>query len=175
MRVLHNKSIFAIEIVAPTECIELFFSFSNEQRRAKKYHERRVYGLCIQSNFGSLSFKPTKLEEIKQIKMYQKLVHVILFVIARNYLDDMPITMYTICTRAYQLRALLQRLELMQVMTRDNEIIETRLELIVQHVDIVQTARRMCNKLDFLHVQGIKNILERSFDKIFILMPNLIQ
>jgi hypothetical protein len=69
--------------------------------------------------------------------MYQKLVHVILFLIARENLDDMPKTMYTIRTRAHQLRELLQKLELMQAVTRDNEIKRTRLEVTVQQVDII--------------------------------------
>jgi hypothetical protein len=84
----------------------------------------------------------------------------ILLVIASEYLDNMPRTMYTIRTRAHQLRELLQRLELTQVMTRDNKIRGTRLEVIVQHVDTVQAARRMCNELDILRVQGIEYMLK---------------
>jgi hypothetical protein len=63
-------------------------------------------------------------------------------------------------TRAHQLQTMLQRLELMQVMARNNEIRETRLEVTVQQVDTVQAARRMCNELDILRIQGLENMLE---------------
>ena len=65
----------------------------------------------------------------------------------------------------HQLRTLLQRLELMQAMTRDNEIGGTRLEVAVQYAGAMQAVRRMCSKLVMLHVQGIENMLEGSFDK----------
>ena len=77
----------------------------------------------------------------------------------------MPRNMFTIRTRIRQLQALLRRLELM---TRDNEIKGTRLEVTVRHVDTVQAARRICSEFDILRVQGIENILEISFDKILI-------
>ena len=105
-QILHNKSIFDIGIVTPTEGIELF-SFGDNQRRAKQYSEGKMHEMCNQSKFGSISFRPTRLVQIKQIKMYPKLVYVILSVIARENLDDMPKTMYTNRTRAHQLRALL--------------------------------------------------------------------
>ena len=57
----------------------------------------------------------------------------------------MLLSMMTICTRAHQLRAVLLRLELMQVMARDNEIRGTRLEVTVQHLDTMQAAHRICN------------------------------
>jgi hypothetical protein len=102
VQILHNKNIIDIGIVTPTKRIE-FFGFSEDQIYAKKFSEGRVHEMCNQSKFSSLSFRPTNLVQIKQIKMYQKLVHVILSVIARENLDDMPITMYTIRTRAHQL------------------------------------------------------------------------
>jgi len=83
-----------------------------------------------------------------------------LFVIARDYLDDMLVTTMIIRTRAHQLQTMSQRLELMQVMARNNEIRETRLEVTVQQVDTVQAARRMCNELDILRIQGLENMLE---------------
>ena len=128
-RVLHNKSVFDIRIVNFTKCVELF-SFSDDQRPAKKFREGRVHLMCNQSKFGSLSFRPTKSEQIKQIKIYQKLIYVVLSVIASDYLDDMPTTMMTIRTRARQLRQLLRILELMQVVARTNEIRGTRLEVL---------------------------------------------
>lgn len=88
------------------------------------------------------------------------MIHVVLFVIARDYLDDMLVTTMIIRTRAHQLQTMLQRLELMQVMARNNEIRETRLEVTVQQVDTVQAARRMCNELDILRIQGLENMLE---------------
>ena len=169
--ILHNKSVFDIGIVTPTESVELF-SFSDDQKRAKKYREGKVHEMCNHSNFGSLSFRPMALGGIKQIKIYQKLVHVILSVIARDNLDDMPKTMLTIRTRARQLQALLRRLELM---TRDDEIKGTRMEVTVRHVDTVQAARRLCSESDILRIQGIENMLEGRFDKILIQVPNLIQ
>jgi hypothetical protein len=173
-QILHHKSIFDIGIVSPTERLELY-SFGIDQRRAKKYHEGQVHKMCNQSNFSSLSLKPNNFGEIKQIKIYQKIIHVVLLVIARNYLDDIQVTMFTIHTRAQQLRALLQRLERMQNMARDEEIRGTRLEITVQHVDIVHVARRMCSELDILRVQGVENILEGSFNRVFIMIPDLIQ
>lgn len=110
-------------------------------------------------------FYANKIGEAIQTKIYQTFIHVVLSIIARDYLDDTPIAMRTIRTRTHQLRALLQRLELMQVMTRDNEIRGTRLEVTAQHMGTVQAARRMCNKLDILRVQGIENMLEGSFDE----------
>ena len=148
-QILHNKSIFDIGIGIPTKGIE-FFSFGDDQRRAKQYSEGRVHEMCNQSKFGSVLFRPTRLVQIKQIKMYSKLVHVILSVIGRENFDVMSRTMYTIRARAHQLRALLQRLELMQIMRRDNEIRGTRLEVTVQQVDTVQAARRMCSEFDIL-------------------------
>ena len=87
----------------------------------------------------------------------------ILSVIARDDLDDMPKNMYTIRTRIRQLQALLRILELM---TRDNKIKGTRLEVTMQHVDTVQANRRICSEFDILRVQGIENMLKGSFDKI---------
>ena len=121
--------------------------------------------MCNQSNFGSLSFGPMKFEEIKLIKMYKKLVHIVLSVIATYYLDDMLVTMYTIHTRFQQLRILPQRLELMQVMGSDNEIKRTKLEVIVQHVDTMQATRRICNELDILRFEGLESLLEGRFDR----------
>ena len=60
-------------------------------------------------------------------------------------------------------------------MTRDNEIKGTRLEVNVRHVDTVQSTRRICSEFDILCVQDIENMLEGSFDKIPIQVPNLIQ
>lgn len=100
--------------------------------------------------------------------MYKTLVHVVLSVIARDCLHDMSVTMYTICTRFQQVRALLQRLELMHVIGSDNKIRGSRLEVIVQHVDTVQAARRICSELDILRVQGIGSLIERMFDKSLI-------
>ena len=131
--------------------------------------------MCNQSKFGSLSFKPTKSEQINNIEIYQKLIRVVMSVIARDYLDDIPVTMMTIRTRAHQLRALLQRLELMQVLALDNEIRETRLEVTVQQVDTVQATRRMCSELHILRVQGLENMLEGNFDRFLISMLDLIQ
>ena len=131
--------------------------------------------MCGQQDFGSLSFRPTKIGEIKLIKINQKLIHVVLSVIARDYLDDMPVTMYTICTRFQQLREFLQRLELMQVTGSDNEIRRTRLEVTVQHVDTVLVAKRICSGLDILRVQGLKRLLEGRFDRYLILATYLIQ
>ena len=68
-RILHNKSVFDIGIVTLTECIELY-SFSDDRRHANKYHEKKMHEMCNQCNFGSLSFRPIELEEIKQIKIY---------------------------------------------------------------------------------------------------------
>jgi hypothetical protein len=127
-----------------------------------------VHSMCNQHDFGSLSFRPTKAGEIKLIKMYPKLVYVVLSVIGRNYLDDMPATMSTIRTRFKQLRELLQRLELMQVMGSDHEILGTRLEVTVQGVDIVQAARRICSELDILRVQSLERLLEGRFDRYLI-------
>ena len=138
--VLQGKSVFDIGIVTPTNSIELF-SFGDEQRVAKKFREGRVHSMCKQQNLGSLCFRPTKVGEIKLIKMYLKLIHIILSVIARNYLDDMPATMSTIRTRFRQLRELLVRLELMEVTGSDHEILGTRLEVTVQGVNTVQVAR----------------------------------
>lgn len=134
-----------------------------------------MHKMCNQSNHGSLFFRPNNFRKIRQIKIYQRLIHVVLSVIARNYLDDMPLTMFTIRTRAQQLRALLQRVELMQRMGRDEEIRGIRLEVSVQHVDTMHVARRMCSELDFLHVGGVENMLEGSFDRVFIKIPDLIQ
>jgi hypothetical protein len=39
----------------------------------------------------------------------------------------------------------------------------------------MQTARRICNELDILRVQGIEYLLEGRFDKIFFLVPDSIQ
>lgn len=110
-------------------------------------------------------FYANKIGEAIQTKIYQTLIHVVLSIIARDYLDDTPIAMRTIRTRTHQLRALLQRLELMQVMTRDNEIRGTKLEVTAQHMGTVQATHRICNKLDILRVQGIENMLEGSFDE----------
>ena len=63
--VLHNESVFDIGIVTPTESIELY-SFSDDQRRANKYHEKKMHEMCNQFNFGSLSFRPMELGEIDQ-------------------------------------------------------------------------------------------------------------
>jgi hypothetical protein len=60
-------------------------------------------------------------------------------------------------------------------MARDEEIRGTRLEVTVQHVDTVHVVRRMCSELDFLRVQSVENMLERSFDRILIRIPELIQ
>ena len=103
------------------------------------------------------------------------MIHVVLFVIASDYLEDMLVTMMTIRTQAHQLRALLQILELMQVMARDNEIRGTRLEVTVQQVDTMQAVCRMCNELDILRVQGLESMLEENFDRFLILGPDLIQ
>ena len=83
----------------PQTSESFFFSFGDEQRVAKKFKEGIVHLMCGQQDFGSLSFRPTKIGEIKLVKIYQKLVHVVLSVIARDYLDDMLVTMYTIRTR----------------------------------------------------------------------------
>ena len=123
MRVLQNKSVFVIGTVTPTDSIELF-SFGDEQRVAKKFREGKMHSMCHQHDFGSQSFRPTKVGEIKLIKMYSKFVHVVMSVIAQNYLDDMPATMSTICNRFKQLRELL-------VMGIDYEILGTRLEVTV--------------------------------------------
>jgi hypothetical protein len=173
-QILHIKSIFDIGVVRPTEKLELY-SFGNDQRRAGKYRQGQVHKMCNQANHGSLSFMPNNFREIRQIKIYQTIIHVVLSVIARNYLDDMPVTMFTIHTRAQQLRALLHRLELMQRMARDEEIRGTRLEVTVQHVDTMHVVRRMCNELDFLRVQGIEIMLEGSFDRVLIRPPDVIQ
>jgi hypothetical protein len=69
---LHNKNIFDIGIVTPTEDIKIF-SFGEDQRHAKKSSEGRVHEMCNQSKFGSLSFRPTNLVQIKQINMYKKI------------------------------------------------------------------------------------------------------
>ena len=45
----------------------------------------------------------------------------------------------------------------------------------MQQVDTVQAARRMCNELDILRVQGFENMLEGSFDRFFISVLDLIQ
>jgi hypothetical protein len=89
-RVLHNKSVFDIGMETPIDCIEFLFIylFGDDKRRAKKFREEKVHLMCDQSNFGSLSFRPTKLGEIKQIKIYQKLIHVVLSVIARLSCND---------------------------------------------------------------------------------------
>jgi hypothetical protein len=63
----------------------------------------------------------------------------------------------------------------MQVVTRDNEIKGTRLEVTVQQVDIMQAARRINNELDILRVQGIEYLLEERFDKKFCLVLDSIQ
>ena len=95
--------------------------------------------------------------------------------IARDHLDDVPVTLYTIRTWLQQLRALLQRLELMQVMGNDNKIRGPRLEVTVQHVDTVQAVRRICSELDILRVQGLESLLEGMFDGSSISSTNLIQ
>jgi hypothetical protein len=151
------------------------YSFGNDQRRAGKYRQGQVHKMCNHANHGSLFFMPNNFREIRQIKIYKTIIHVVLSVIARNYLDDMPVTMFTIHTRAQQLRALFHRLELMQRMARDEEIRRTRLEVTMQHVDTMHVVRRMCNELDFLRLQGIEIMLEESFDRVFIRPPDVIQ
>jgi hypothetical protein len=70
-RVLQNKSVFDIGTVTLTNSIKLF-SFGDEQRVAKNFREGRVHSICNQHDFGSQSFRPTKVGEIKLIKMYPK-------------------------------------------------------------------------------------------------------
>ena len=60
-------------------------------------------------------------------------------------------------------------------MGSDNEIKRTKLEVTVQHVDTMQAARRICNELDILRVEGLESMLEGRFDRSLISMTNLIQ
>lgn len=98
-QVLHNKNIFDTRIVTPTDSMKLF-SFGVDKRLAWTYHEGQVDGISNQTILGFLSVMPMDLGDIKQIKMYQKSIHVVLSVLARDHLDDMPRTMYTSLTRA---------------------------------------------------------------------------
>jgi hypothetical protein len=123
--------------------------------------------------FQLVIFQANKIRADKK-KLYQKLIHVVLFVIARDYLDDMLVTTMIIRTRVHQLRTMLQRLELMQVMARNNKIRGTRLEVTIQQVDTVQAVHRMYNELDILRIQGLENMLERSFNIFLILLSYLI-
>jgi hypothetical protein len=45
---------------------------------------------------------------IPRVKVYQELCHRVLSMIPRDFLDDMPRTMFTVMTRFYQMAALLK-------------------------------------------------------------------
>jgi hypothetical protein len=130
--------------------------------------------MCNQSKFGSLFFMPMNLENVRQIKIYQKLIDIVLFVIAKDHLVEMSTTMYAYRSRARYIWILFHKTRQINAITHDVEIEVTKLEFIIQHVHIVQTARQLCNELGILRVQRIKNIMEENFHKIFIILSYLI-
>ena len=58
-------------------------------------------------DLGSVEFTIDGIDRIAKVKVYQVLVHEILSFIPREYMDDMPVTIRTMRTRAEQLERLL--------------------------------------------------------------------
>jgi hypothetical protein len=63
------------------------------QCEAHKFKEGNVHEMCNVEGYGFLDFKPIIDPHIVKVKVYQVLCHEILFVIQKQMLDDMSITM----------------------------------------------------------------------------------
>nr|PNR44619.1 hypothetical protein PHYPA_014388 [Physcomitrium patens] len=65
--------------------------------------------MCNVEGYESLSFKPKIDNRIVKVKLYQELCHVILAVIQKQCLDDMPRTIRTMHIKLNQMQDLLAR------------------------------------------------------------------
>ena len=98
--VLHNRSTFDIKIITSTDIKEIF-SFGVDKKTSTKLLWGRVHEICNQSKFGPLSFMPINLKNVEKIKIYQKLICVILSVIARDNPNNVLRIMYAFCSQAH--------------------------------------------------------------------------
>jgi hypothetical protein len=89
--------------------------------------------------------------------------HAILSVIGRQFLDDMPRTMFTMHTRLHQFRVLLTLWECMTPLERVTRLGGLRLEVIVR-TDKVIDGRRLCSELDHLHISGVERATGGDFE-----------
>ena len=76
----------------------VLYSFSDDQRRARKYREGSVHLMCNSETYGSLDFRLVVDQRIMRVKVYKELCHEVFFVIQRQMLDHMPTSMPTMHT-----------------------------------------------------------------------------
>jgi hypothetical protein len=85
----------------------------------------------------------------------------VLSVIPRDFLDDMPRTMFTVTTRFYQMAALLKTwLEHMDAAS----LLGTRIEVTMLDTEKIVDARGLCCRLDLLRLQGLERHLQGPFE-----------
>ena len=97
-----GRNLFNYGARFPTEGVRLF-RFSDDQHRARRFREGTVHEMCNVPGYSTLEFRPILDPSLAKVKVYQEICHDILSTIPRRMLDDMPTTMFTMCTRLHQL------------------------------------------------------------------------
>ena len=156
-----QKNLFDYGVRFPTDDVVLY-SFSDDQRRARRFREGVVHLMCNSSEFGSLEFRPIVDHRIQGVKLYQELCHEILSVIQKQMLDHIPSTMLSMRVRLHQLQDLMERWRDMSDEMRASRFTGMRIELTVQGEKVID-GRRLGSEHDLFRLEGIERALGGAF------------
>lgn len=156
-----QKNVFDYGVRFHTDDLVLY-SFSDDQRRARKFREGVVHLMCNSLDHGSLNFRPVVNSRIMRVKVYQELCHEILSVIQKQMLDHIASTMRSMQTRLRQLQNLMERWNDMSDEMRASRFTGMRIELTVQGKKVID-GRRLCSEHDLFRLEGIERALGGAF------------
>ena len=156
-----QKNLFDYGVRFHTDDLVLY-SFSEAQRRAKRFTDGVVHLMCNSSQHGSLEFTPVGDGRITGVKLYQELCHELLSVIQKQMLDHIPTTMASIRSRLHQLQDLMERWRGMTDEMRASRFTGMRIELTVQSERVID-GRRAGSELDLFRLEGIERALGGAF------------
>lgn len=114
--------------------------------------------------FGAINFTIPNYEGFENMKIYQELTHAVILGITKHSLDDMPQTIWTLCTQVEQLNKLLRDWDWYEENEVEEHLLGTRIEITIGGVKMVQEAHQRCLNRDLLTIQGIQRLLGGSFE-----------